>query len=276
MQTKHIKYIAWGTIILSVIPFVFYLIKFGSFAFSETKGDWGTFGDYIGGLLNPFISILTLGVTVYIAWSINEYERKRDLASKNEEDVKSFLELYKFFTTADFREVRHTAWNTLRKAIKNKNYKDFIVKEAYVARYVDRLSRTGVFENFKDVLYSKNETYNQKDFLHKESEDRNKLDSLINFFQLLAVKNVPVYYYQICDFYYDSWRPLLCWYAKALEDSYNSNELNKKFNNPPTLRAAIAKLDTKYYYPAVQDTLTIDNINEHPIIDWYQNSKSKH
>ena len=112
--------------------------------------------------------------------------------------------------------------------------------------------------------------------MNKESEDRNKLDSLINFYQLLAVKNVPVYYYQICDFYYDSWRPLLCWYAKALEESYNSNEKNKVFNNPPPLRAAIAKLDEKYYYPATQDTLTVDNIDNHPIIDWYQNSKSQH
>jgi hypothetical protein len=276
MEKKYLKYIIWGTVILSAIPFIFYLFKFGSFTFSDSKGDWGTFGDYVGGLLNPFISILTLAVTVYIAVSINEYEKRRDTASKNEEDVKSFLELYQFFTTSEFRDIRHTAWNTLRKAIENKPYKDFIVKEAYVARYIDRLPRPKVYENFKNILYPTEKSFTQKEFLQKESEDRNKLDSLINFFQLLAVKNVPVYYYQICDFYYDSWRPLLCWYAKALEDSYNSNEQNKVFNNPPTLRAAIAKLDEKYYYPSVQDTLTIDNINQHPIIDWYQNSKAKH
>jgi hypothetical protein len=276
MGRKHIRKIAWATGIICLIPFVFYIIKFGSFTWSEVKGDWGTFGDYIGGLLNPFISILTLGVTVYIAISINEYEKRRDLATKNEEDVKSFLELYQFFTSNEFREIRHTAWNTLRKAIENKDYKDFMVKEAYVGRYIDRVSRSEMYENFRNILYGKSETYIQKEFLRKESEDRNKLDSLINFFQLLAVKNVPVYYYQICDFYYDSWRPLLCWYAKALEESYNSNEQNKMFNNPPTLRAAIAKLDTKYYYPAMQDTLTVDTINQHPIINWYQNLKLKH
>jgi hypothetical protein len=273
MQPKHIKCIAWGTVILSVIPFVFYLCKFGSFTLSDTKGDWGTFGDYIGGLLNPFISILTLGVTVYIAWNINEYEKRKDLSEKGEADVKAFLELYQFFTSSEFREIRHTAWNTLRRAIENKSYKEFITKEAFVARYVNRIPRTSVYNSFKNVLYSKDESYNQKEFLQKESEDRNKLDSLINFFQLLAVKDVPVYYYQICDFYYDSWRPLLSWYAKALEESYNSNEKNKQFNNPPTLRAAIAKLDKKYYYPAIQDVLTVDTINEHPIIDWYSNLK---
>lgn len=276
MEPKHIKYIAWGTAILSAIPFIFYLFKFGSFTFSDTIGDWGIFGDYIGGLLNPFISILTLGVTVYIAWNINDYEKRRDLSEKNEADVKAFLELYQFFTSPEFRDVRHTAWNTLKKAIEHKAYKQFITKEAYVARYGDRISRTNVYSNFKDILYNDGETLNQKEFLHKESEDRNKLDSLINFFQLLAVKDVPVYYYQLCDFYYDSWRPLLCWYAKALEESYNNNEQNKRFNNPPSLRAAIAKLDKKYYYPAVEDVLTVDTINEHPIIDWYSNLKEKH
>ena len=276
MEKKYLKFIIGGTVIFSAIPFVFYLFKFGSFTFSDSKADWGTFGDYLGGLLNPLISILTLAVTVYIAISINEYEKRRDAASKNEEDVKSFLELYQFFTTSEFRDIRHTSWNTLRKAIENKEYKDFIVKEPYVARYINRIPRSQVYEKFKDILYPLNKQFTEKEFLNKESEDRNKLDSLINFYQLLAVKNVPVYYYQICDFYYDSWRPLLCWYAKALEESYNSNEKNKVFNNPPPLRAAIAKLDEKYYYPATQDTLTVDNIDNHPIIDWYQNSKSQH
>lgn len=274
MKLKHFKYLIGGTIILSAIPVIWYWCKFGSFRTSANKADWGTFGDYLGGLLNPFISLLTLAVTIYIAISINEYEKKRDAASKNEEDVKSFLELYQFFTGKEFRVVRHTAWNTLRMAIQNPAYKNFIIKETYVARYVERQTRTDVYNSFKKILYTNEANQTQKDFLHKESEDRSKLDSLINFFQLLAVKNVPVHYYQICDFYYDSWRPLLCWYAKALEDGYNSNSQNRQFNNPPTLRAAIAQLDKKYYYPAIQDLLTVDNVDAHPIIDWYKNSNS--
>ncbi len=37
-----------------------YVLKFYSYDLSEDSGDWGTFGDYVGGLLNPFLSFLAL------------------------------------------------------------------------------------------------------------------------------------------------------------------------------------------------------------------------
>ncbi|MDP1665176.1 MAG: hypothetical protein Q8L79_08605 [Methylobacter sp.] len=38
-----------------LIVFSFYFAKFHN-GFSDTKGDWGTFGDYVGGILNPVIA----------------------------------------------------------------------------------------------------------------------------------------------------------------------------------------------------------------------------
>jgi uncharacterized membrane protein len=47
-----------------------YLDKFPG-SLSNEHSHWGTFGDYIGGLLNPLISFLTLITTVIIAFEIH-------------------------------------------------------------------------------------------------------------------------------------------------------------------------------------------------------------
>jgi hypothetical protein len=264
---KYIKWLIGITIILTIVPVIFYLYKFGDGTLSTDKGEWGTFGDFIGGVLNPLISLLTLAVTVYIAITFNDYEKRRDEQSKTEADVKSYLELYQYFVGPEFREKRQIGWNVVRRAVENPEYADFVVKENFVCRYTDRLTRTEVYNKFKDTY---KETFpDKKSFLHKESEDRHKLDAVINFFQLLAVKDVPKDNHKVCDFYYDSWRPILCWYAKKLEEGYNKFPINLQYSNPPNLRATIALLDKKYYCPTTKDTLTVDTILEHPILKWY-------
>jgi Putative phage abortive infection protein len=47
-----------------------YIGKFYSFPWSTEPDAWGTFGDYIGGLLNPLISLFTLVVAVSV-WRLN-------------------------------------------------------------------------------------------------------------------------------------------------------------------------------------------------------------
>ncbi|EHU2953659.1 putative phage abortive infection protein [Acinetobacter baumannii] len=43
-----------------VVVFGLYFFKFGDGTLAETKEDWGTFGDFVGGLLNPTIAALAL------------------------------------------------------------------------------------------------------------------------------------------------------------------------------------------------------------------------
>lgn len=43
--------------------------------FSDIHATWGTFGDYVGGLLNPFIAFLNLIVTVVIAFEIHHLSK---------------------------------------------------------------------------------------------------------------------------------------------------------------------------------------------------------
>jgi hypothetical protein len=272
MEQKDIKRIIIWTLAISVVPVIIYLLKFGSWTLSDNLSDWNSFSGYLSGFIGPFISFLALLVTVYIAYSLKEYEKRKDKQLKEQDDVKSYLELYQYFTGLEFREKRQVGWNVARKGIENKEYADFIVKEAFVCRYSDRTSRTEVFNKYK-ALYQEEMT-DKKKFLHKESEDRHKLDAVVNFFQLLAIKDVPTENYKVCDFYYDSWRPILCWYAKKLEEGYAKYDINKQFSNPPNLRASIALLDKKYYSPEIADTLTVDTISEHPILKWYVSKQS--
>ncbi|WP_316752576.1 hypothetical protein [Pedobacter gandavensis] len=274
MKIKHIVLIAILVliiIILGYLPIALYRDQFDASVRSNTQADWGTFGDYIGGLLNPFISLLTLLVTSYIAYILFTYESKRDAQSKEEGDVKSFMELYQFFMGIEFRAVRTMAWDILKKAIANDNYRDFIIKENYVSRYIGRQPRADVYREFKGVFYQKDHLiYSQEDnesaFLKQEAFDRNNIDILINFFQLLSFKNVPENYYKICDFYYDTWRPVLYWYAMQLEKAYLLLEENKRFNNPPNLLEALKKLDERFYKPEILAALKEEKIETHPII----------
>ncbi len=270
MNQKNLKITAGIALAISIIPLVFYLIKFGSRNLSSDQAQWGSFGDYMGGMVNPFISFLTLLVTAYIAVSLNVYEQRKTSETKKQDDIKAYLELYKFFTSPEFRDKRRVGWNLLRTAISNRTYADFMFRESFVDRYIERMPRKQIHEQFNTFLF-KGENLDHKAFNHRESEDRHKLDAVINFFQLLAIAEVPEENYQVCDFYYDSWRPGLCWYAARLEESYAKHSDNKKYSNPPNLRKSIALLDAKYYHPEVQDELTVDTITSHPILQWYLN-----
>lgn len=265
-NSKYFRWLVEGTVVLTVVPLIFYLYKFGSFTFSSDKDDWGTFGDYYGGILNPLIAFLTLGVTVFIAVTFNNYEKRRDKQAQDEADVKAFLELFQYFTSPEFREKRYTAWNILRAAIKNEEYKKFLICELFATRYDKRPLSSQLHTKFKDLLYP-DIPLGEKPFLRRESDDRHELDSVVNFFQLLSIKNIPPTYHSICDFYYDSWRPLLYWYAKQIEIEYNSDNENKKYSNVPSHKKALELLDQKFFKPGDNlNNLTIDNIENHPII----------
>lgn len=266
---KYIPHIIIGLILLLGSPVFFYCIKFNTW--SDSSGDWGTFGDYYGGLLNPLLGLLTLIVTSYIAHVLYSYENKRDRLSKKESDVNSFKELYQFFISNEFQKVRVISWYILKKAIGNDKYSRFLLNENYVSRYVLSDHRANIYPEFKNILYLHDhpdliQPSNEKDFLQQEAKDRNKVDTLVNFFQLLSFKDIPTDYFKICDFYYDTWRPVLYWYANGQKDVYSYLEQNRRYNNPPTLLEALERLDKVFFKPEILTSLNEQDINKHPII----------
>jgi hypothetical protein len=82
MKRKIILWIVLGTpTILTITPIVFFILNFKSHIISENISDWGSFGDYFGGIINPIISLLNLIVLGYITYLIakNSVEENKKL-----------------------------------------------------------------------------------------------------------------------------------------------------------------------------------------------------
>ena len=72
----------WVTVVAAAAIVGIYFVQFGaSFALSSSRDEWGTFGDYIGGLLNPLIGAFTAFLTWQIAMTI---QRMQDRTAREE------------------------------------------------------------------------------------------------------------------------------------------------------------------------------------------------
>ncbi|MDX7787021.1 hypothetical protein [Aeromonas caviae] len=73
-------------VIMLIVPYVF---NFYKFPWSKSPGDWGTIGDYFGGLLNPLVSSLALYflIKAYLTQK-EELVETRQVLEKTEESNK--------------------------------------------------------------------------------------------------------------------------------------------------------------------------------------------
>jgi len=89
-------------ILLTLVVFGFYAYHFHG-GISSTQNHWGVFGDFIGGTLNPILSLLGLLALLYTIYLQNEalISSKEELTSSNEELRLSRKELKQSNTTAE-------------------------------------------------------------------------------------------------------------------------------------------------------------------------------
>ncbi len=83
------------TIFACIIPILVYTIRFSNYELSKDPSDWGTFGDYIGGVYSVLLSI----IAIYVTYMISERE------DKSKEKRKVLTELYKTITSIKSEEV---------------------------------------------------------------------------------------------------------------------------------------------------------------------------
>lgn len=81
---KHMKAVlvilAFVSLISYLVTLVFYILTFHAKPISGEPSDWGLFGDYIGGVLNPFfafMALIALIMTLHIQWR-EAKESKKD------------------------------------------------------------------------------------------------------------------------------------------------------------------------------------------------------
>lgn len=72
-------------VLACIVPILIYVIRFHSYNFSKDPADWGTFGDYIGGVYSVLLSI----IAIYVTYMISNRE------DKAKEKRKVITELYK-------------------------------------------------------------------------------------------------------------------------------------------------------------------------------------
>jgi len=78
-NTRRLLNICWTfTAILIVASVGTYVYNFCGRGISESPEQWGQFGDYLGGILNPIISLINLIVLTYLSISISRIEERRN------------------------------------------------------------------------------------------------------------------------------------------------------------------------------------------------------
>jgi len=97
-----------------------YIAKFGSndamHSFSEDPAIWGQFGDYIGGLLNPFFALINIVMFCLLTLAINHLQQKSEKSVNRERAVDRTIQLHKDYYESGFYErVRAPAYQVSMK-----------------------------------------------------------------------------------------------------------------------------------------------------------------
>lgn len=139
LKTTAIILLAIGTA-LCFIPIIFYICNFSGRQLSDDPSGWGTFGDFIGGTINPIIGLLNLGLLLAISIYVSKFDSHRqfndyryqvyhnlckefDASRPSSEDLsklKNYAEVFKFNNQFLFPSESNIVFNDLmEKLIKN-------------------------------------------------------------------------------------------------------------------------------------------------------------
>ncbi|WP_405384098.1 hypothetical protein [Maribacter sp. LLG6340-A2] len=84
------KYLTIVCSILILAVTIPYLINFNG-GLSDKTEVWGAFGDYFGGILNPILAIINIGILIYLTYLVNKIDSNR---AKEELEIQKKIALY--------------------------------------------------------------------------------------------------------------------------------------------------------------------------------------
>lgn len=86
--SKGLLRLMWLGVVVAWVVYGLYIYKFAPghwFTLSASPAEWGTFGDYVGGLLNPFFSFLAfIGVIITVILQARQLDIVREQANFEE------------------------------------------------------------------------------------------------------------------------------------------------------------------------------------------------
>ena len=141
-------------IILNLIIFTFY---FHNNNISENLSDWANFATYIGGITNIFISIMTLLVTIFIAYEISKIDEKRNKANI-EYDKKRFKRELMEKEYADISENLNNFWFAITNSNRKQSKDELMVIRTKFVNFIKYKKHlfpefnTEQFQNLDDIL----------------------------------------------------------------------------------------------------------------------------
>ena len=77
---QYVKRFFWVLGLVLIIPVGLFVVAFFDQRLSNKITDWGTFGDFIGGIYNPIIGLANLLVLIFISLIVAKLEGRRERA----------------------------------------------------------------------------------------------------------------------------------------------------------------------------------------------------
>ena len=93
MDKRKFKYIIYFLSVLFFANIIFFILNFKNQRLSDKLEDWANFSNYFSGISNVIISIVTLIVTIFIAFTLSSIEENRNQKNLIYDRKKSLREM---------------------------------------------------------------------------------------------------------------------------------------------------------------------------------------
>jgi len=252
--------------VFGCLGFFVLLICIGTMIYLKLNCSKDSFeGQVFEGVGALFSGLAFIGVIATIILQRKELQLQRIELEQNREELRrtaeaniaivedhkelSVVDLYKEYKSAYLQEITKSAWRVLINCLSNKKYCDYFLKTYYAVDFKRNKFTSELAEIIKLSYPIKFQT-SFDELKEIESDERYKLDSLINFFQILSFR-LNKDFIRSCDFYYDWWRPLFWWLSDMRELMYEQDENKKQFCLKSNLSVTLKKLDEVYGFDSL-------------------------
>lgn len=191
--------------LLAISPIIVYCITLRRFGFAESSGDFGVFGDYIGGTIGTIVGAISIYL-VYITYSSQvKFARKQDEAMKHQQFETTFFSLL---------EQQQMIRSQLKGIIGDDTYEGILYLQGLKSQLEDALS---------ELNYIQDEVTEDNKVMLK-----NRVNGLYVDFFLPNVSNLGHYFrhlYHILKYIDDSQLSDSKKYADLLQSQLSNDEL---------------------------------------------------
>jgi hypothetical protein len=190
------------TAIAIVATISVYYLNFSDQVISKSSSDWGTFGDFIGGILNPVFAFLNLLVLAYLTLKITEDDNNRNLFAVYE----AAKPLGEFNTVGEESKLRISYHNCGFGPLKISNISiKFEDKEysSFIPLFSDVKNIYGAHWQFSEIIGSEAIVAKDSHFLLLNFYFDSKTPEVITYmkyvYETIAAISVTIYYVDIYD-----------------------------------------------------------------------------